>query len=161
MTRIDGTCSALDHYDHRRDPADHAVEKTLPEDPAPVHAILRPTAGHDPIYLESFQYQRAACGAFIKVLLPLPFANDDDSCPRCVAEVQSWQEAPEAWWQRRREWLERLDARRAAAEREAIRRADAQRAAYNDPEYNTGEDYSYAWPEGARERLPKFLGGTR
>ncbi|GAA3560741.1 hypothetical protein [Kribbella ginsengisoli] len=99
--------AGLDHYAEKRDPVDHALDKALPEDPAPVHAVVSfnegqqtnpfkgprrllvaEKSGHEPIFLERFYYQDSLCGRAIKVVLGIPFdSSDPDACERC-AEAQ-------------------------------------------------------------------------
>jgi hypothetical protein len=119
--------AALDHYDGRREPDDHGELRALPEHPAPVHALFRPetTTGwaerewegyrrHAPVFLDSFCYENAACGKYVKVVLALPFDDEDpDACPACVAEAARRAEDPEAWSAEQRR---RRDARQARQE---------------------------------------------
>jgi hypothetical protein len=128
--------AALDHYDRRREPDDHGELRALPEFPAPVHAVFRPTsyiglAGRQwdeyrrraPVFLDSFSYENAACGKYVKVVLALPFDDEDpDACPACVAEAARRAADPEAW---AKEHRRRQDARRWRREEREREEEDA------------------------------------
>ena len=120
--------AALDHYDRQREPDDHGELRTLPEFPAPVHALFRPPETRSgravreweeyrrraPVFLDSFSYENAACGTYVKVVLALPFDDEDpDACSACVAEAARRAADPESWWKEQRR---RQDARRARRE---------------------------------------------
>jgi hypothetical protein len=84
------TRTGLDHFDLRRDPVDHVLEKTLPEAPGTVHAVPSSYSGGEPRFLDPWQYERAVCGAMVKVLLAAEFNPDDpDVCDRCAKNVES------------------------------------------------------------------------
>ena len=120
--------AGLDHYDRRREPDDHGELRALPEFPAPVHAVFRPPETRTgwterrwedyrrraPVFLDSFSYESAACGKYVKVVLAQRFDDEDpDACPRCVAEAARRAEDAESWAKEQRR---RQDARRARRE---------------------------------------------
>ncbi|WP_164700882.1 hypothetical protein [Modestobacter sp. KNN46-3] len=95
--------SALTHYDQRRDPVDHVIEKVLPEDIGQVHAVrltrFDRRGGNGPHFLSARWYERAMCGAVVKVLMPQEFdPGEDDACPRCVGPVLRGERAPAPPW---------------------------------------------------------------
>lgn len=80
--------AALTRFDKERDP-NHAWYPCLPEEPGIVHSfrgsrIRQPQV--QPEFLDSpISYERALCGATVKVILPTTFQLDDtDACQRCV-----------------------------------------------------------------------------
>lgn len=91
MENTGGYHAALDRYDQQRSPYDHVIEKVLPADPGPVHAVPRSryrNTTQQPMFLDRFAFENAMCGKRVKVLLSLEFdPGDEDSCPRCVGPV--------------------------------------------------------------------------
>jgi hypothetical protein len=80
--------ATLSTYERRKEPDRPGWQPTLPTEPGIVHAIRRYGAIatiSEPIYLEGpYEYQRAMCGAKVKVLLPTAFATaKEDACLRC------------------------------------------------------------------------------
>lgn len=91
--------SALSHYEQRRDPFDHVLEKVLPEDIGQVHAVklsrFDARGGTGPHFLSAQWYLRAMCGSVVKVLMPQVFdPGEEDACPRCVGPVLRGERAP-------------------------------------------------------------------
>lgn len=95
--------AGLDHFELRRDPVDHMLDKVLPDDPSPVHAVTPEGAGllgsrrpiadqtivRDPQFLEGSYYRDSLCGRSIKVVLGIDFRDSDpDACPRCVEALK-------------------------------------------------------------------------
>jgi len=144
-------CAALDHYDYSSEPNDRGELCALPEHPAPVHALFKPVSrlGLDerrwmeyrsraPVFLDRYSDEHAACMKRVKVVLSLPFDDEDpDACPACVSEALRRAPDPTAWstehqrrlhdrWARQREreeqekdiasWREREYWRRRAEE---------------------------------------------
>ncbi len=73
------------HYDERRDPVDHVLDKVLPADPELCHAVIYNNRTHEPVFLESWGYATALCGRRVKVVLPVDFdPGDPDACQRCA-----------------------------------------------------------------------------
>src|SRR5664279_3773685 len=86
------TRASLDHYDDLAEPHERAEIRGLPENASPVHCLPMPldpdarrrVSGKGIIFLDSEQYQRAACDRLIKVVLPMTFNDaDPDSCDGC------------------------------------------------------------------------------
>lgn len=120
----------------------------LPELAAPIHALIKQKPDRagaaerrwqgqlstQPIHLDPGSADRAICGSFLKVILPMPFNDGDpDVCSRCQAEVADWATDPSAWWARQR----RRDDRRRQREDEEIatdlwRASEDQRRALGD-----------------------------
>jgi hypothetical protein len=91
--------SGLTCYDVRRDPVDHALDRVLPDDLGPVHAVPIPSRDRrtlrEPEFLDGWGYATAVCGATVKVLLPQSFdPGDEDSCSRCVGPALRGEHAP-------------------------------------------------------------------
>ncbi|WP_091368238.1 hypothetical protein [Geodermatophilus telluris] len=89
----------LTRYDVQRDPVDHALDKVLPADLGPVHAVpIPPQDGRmlrEPEFLDGWGYATALCGTTVKVLLPQSFdPGDEDSCRRCVGPSLRGGDAP-------------------------------------------------------------------
>ncbi|MFC9995783.1 hypothetical protein [Nocardia sp. NPDC127526] len=84
-------------------------ERGLPEEPGEAHAFIPWKFTHQytlgpriqtdrPTFLEGGEAERAACGKFVKVLLPMEFDDSDpDACPKCVRQVELWAFDPQAW----------------------------------------------------------------
>ena len=108
----DGTRAALDHFERLVEPDERGEVVGLPLDPEPVHCLIPQPSGlrfalarwsteGRPVFLERWDRERAACGRFVKVVMPQVFDDaDEDACERCVAEVVKWAAEPEAWWER-------------------------------------------------------------
>ncbi|OKH84421.1 hypothetical protein EB75_04625 [Mycobacterium sp. ST-F2] len=80
----------------------------VPEDIGLVHALLfdrredlpawkrRPNwmdrpKFHDPIFLDSWSYEEAACGCRVRLVFPVPFdTSEDEACPECVEMAELW-----------------------------------------------------------------------
>lgn len=100
--------AGLSRYEWRRDPGDSRLDPVMPEDPAPVHAVeesWRRAQGktREPVFLQSWEYLTARCGAVVRVYLPLTFKEDDpDACPKCLGAMERVEPTP-----RDRRWYER------------------------------------------------------
>lgn len=85
--------SGLDRYDLQRDPDDHVIDKVLPAEPGPTHAVVEPLHQRarplqEPAFFNPSSYLTALCGKRVKVLLPLGFdPAEDDACPKSVGPV--------------------------------------------------------------------------
>lgn len=125
------TRAALDHHELMREPDERGEIYRLPAEVAPVHALLKPQASRSgtaerrwerhlsplPVFLDGSSAERAACGVFVKVVLPLLFDDEPpECCPRCCAEVVSWVSGPAAWWTRRRQREDRSQQRKEEEE---------------------------------------------
>jgi hypothetical protein len=115
-----GSRIAYDHYDDLAEPDEHGEIKGLPDDPAPVHVLLFQPPRHAyaargqerfegprAIFLDAGSYERAACGRFIKVVLPQSFNDaDPDACPACARAAAWYTEDPAGFWraQNARDW---------------------------------------------------------
>jgi hypothetical protein len=122
--------SGYSRYDEQRDPIDHQVDKVLPEEPGPVHAVPVPRSDRGlrgPHFLDSRSYKTAVCGAVVKVELSQAFdPGDEDSCPKCVGPAMRGE--PGLAYRDRREQeppadrlselVDELETQRASAERE-------------------------------------------
>ena len=72
-----------------------------------------------PTFLESYRYEDAACGKYVKVVLATRFDDQDpDACPKCVAEATRRAANPEAWWEQHRRRQDSRRWRRDERERE-------------------------------------------
>jgi hypothetical protein len=127
--------SGLDHYDLARDPVDHAIDKVLPDDPRPVHAVAvgrrnpmmipnslrhRDVTSKDPAFLDAWQYEDSLCGRDIKVVLGIAFnPADPDACAECVASFQRGATEPPAGRSRRERETAAQDATNRAAQAHA------------------------------------------
>jgi hypothetical protein len=141
------TRSGFDHYDARRFPDRRGEIRALPLDPGPTHALLRPERDrqisrewrwHEPVaavryavFLDGHEYERAACGRVIKVVLPFGFdAADPDACEYCARHVSAWLANPKQWWS---DWREHQRAKasreREEADTQAWRAREAERLA--------------------------------
>ncbi|ULP48350.1 hypothetical protein [Mycolicibacter virginiensis] len=124
----------------------------VPDDIGPVHALLFDPPGvqprwthrpewldkpkpHEPIFLESYRSEEAACGRRVRLVFPVPFDTaEDEVCPDCRTMAQLWVSDRPAFDERVREREERRrekENRRYESERaeadyaEFLRRQDA------------------------------------
>lgn len=123
----------------------------VPEDIGPVHALLfdrredlplwkrRPDwidkpKFHDPIFLEGWSSEEAACGRRVRLVFPVPFDTaEDDACPECVEMAQLWVDDRPAFDARIRE---REEHRRERADR----REEGQRVEVDYAEFLRRQD---------------------
>ncbi|SHX67115.1 Uncharacterised protein [Mycobacteroides abscessus subsp. abscessus] len=109
--KVPGSWAAARRYDIHEDRLGRYPE--VPEDIGPVHALLfdppkPPQPGappqwkrrpewldrpkfHEPIFLEGYNSEEAACGRRVRLVFPVPFDTDeDDVCPECREMAQLW-----------------------------------------------------------------------
>jgi hypothetical protein len=137
------TRASLDHYDDLPEPDERGEIRGLPENASPVHSLPMPldpdarlrVSGRGIIFLDSWQYQRAACDRLIKVVLPMTFNDaDPDSCEGCRVETGKWAIDAQAWWARRNRRDETRQRRKQEAEDSAVQRALEERRQAGDPD---------------------------
>lgn len=124
----------------------------MPEDIGPVHALLFDPPGvqprwkhrpdwldkpkpHEPMFLEGWFPEEAACGRRVRLVFPVPFDTaEDDACPECLGMAELWVSDRPGFDARVREReerrRERADRRYEAEQAEAdyeefLRRQDA------------------------------------
>jgi hypothetical protein len=94
-------------------------EPELPGDYGRVHAVFHAEPGPEtptkkkPVYFE-YGSSEAACGARVRVILPMSFdLDEDDACSRCVELARIWRRDPDECTRliksRRDRWRERED----------------------------------------------------
>jgi hypothetical protein len=129
------TRAALDLYDENAQVAGQDGPTAQARSLVLVHALLRPeSAAHverweahiqpHPVFLDSDQQERAACGLRMKVILPFVFDDEDgDACDGCKREVARWARNPELWWREQTRWEQRTRPRGEQTENVAVWRA--------------------------------------
>jgi hypothetical protein len=129
------TRAALDLYDENAQAGGQPDSATRVGSLVLVHALLRPDSAAQlqkwdehtqphPVFLDSDQQERAACGLRMKVILPFVFDDEDaDACEGCRSEVARWARNPELWWREQTRWEQRSRPRGEQTENVAVWRA--------------------------------------
>jgi hypothetical protein len=95
VVKILETCAALERWEWRRDGVDHRVDRVLPDEIGVVHACLlgeNPRGlraeildAKEPVFATHGVVLDAACGRWLRVLLPEPFNSEHPkACPQCL-----------------------------------------------------------------------------
>lgn len=149
MARRHGpTRAALVRFALRAVPDERGEIAALPACPEPVHALIRPMSSSaptarlrerdtwdlwrrqsEPVFLDGYEAEQAACGVWTRVVLPFSFNDHDpDACGDCVSQVAEWRADVSAWWQRRQARLvARADAQEEREEIAAWRQMEGRR----------------------------------
>lgn len=106
--RFEATLCAFSTYNRVRDPVDHRMNEVIPDDAVPAHAVdvsgWRPVK--ETVFLASYEYRTARCGAVVKAYAPVRFkADDPDACPACIAAIERGDPTPKGlrWHERDRD----------------------------------------------------------
>lgn len=155
--KYDGSRAAQDRYEDLAEPDARGEIRAVCTDEISVHMLVpspenrygregwQTLLAPQPAFLEGWQYERAACGRYMKVVLPLLFDDADPAaCRRCIHEAKRWSGNPTAWWReqlaRERARSVRQDEERDVAEWQAAeeQREEAQRRPFLPPHHDEG-----------------------
>lgn len=98
MAKILDTCAAIERWEWQRDGVDHKVDRVLPDEFGVVHAVLigeHPSGlrlealdAIEPVFATHGKTLDAACGTWVRALLPEPFDSEDaNACLRCLEAI--------------------------------------------------------------------------